>query len=216
MFSVLAVPYQEKGRGDMSSFSSFLSSWLQFFFLMTPFFVLSMFLSMTSGWNEQERFRLSVKITVAAFFTTMILFFFGNGIFHSLGITVDAFRIGGGTLLFLSAVNLVNGIGDTQAVDRKYADIAVVPLAIPVTVGPGTTGALLVIGAGTDGFESKLLTCLALFAAVLSLGAILVCASRIERFLSKQGIVILSKLTGLVLAALSAQMIFTGIRAFLH
>ncbi len=199
----------------MNVFSSFLSSWLQFFFLMTPFFVLSMFLSMTSGWKEQEKIRLALKITVATFFTATILFFFGNWLFRMLGITLDSFRIGGGALLFLSAIKLVNGMADVKPVDNPDADIAVVPLAIPVTVGPGTTGALLVIGAGTEGIQSKLLTCSALLFAVLCLGAVLAGGSRLERLLEHRGIVILSKLTGLILAALSAQMIFTGIQGFL-
>ena len=97
---------------------------------------------------------LALRIGIAAFCTCMILLFFGKWIFEAFDITLDAFRIGGGALLFLSAVGLVNGkVEDKKPLaveddsEARISDIAVVPLAIPVTVGPGTIAALLVIGA---------------------------------------------------------------------
>ena len=79
--------------------AAFFTTWLQFTVLLTPFFVLSMFLSMTIGWPESDRRRLAIRIGVASFAASIILFYFGNWIFHVFGITVDAFRIGGGALL---------------------------------------------------------------------------------------------------------------------
>ncbi len=193
------------------------SVWMKFFFLLTPFFVLSMFLSMTQGWTVGKRIGMSIRIGVAALVACVLLFFFGNTIFKLFGITLDAFRIGAGAMLFLSAVALVSGgnSGAKAAQDSEDSDIAVVPLAIPITVGPGTTGALLVMGAETSGLQAKFVGCLSLLFAVGSLLVILFMASPMEKVFGRRGISILSKLTGLFIAAIAAQMMFTGIKSFL-
>lgn len=199
---------------------SFLSVWLKFFFLLTPFFALSVFLSMTAGMPLRRKFRLALRVIAAACAVSFSLFFFGNQIFEAFGITIDAFRIGGGALLFLTAVRLVEGapVGPAPAPGgpgEQEEEIAVVPLAIPVTVGPGTTAALLIMGAESATWGARAVSVAALGAALLSFGAILSSASLLERLLGRRGLTILSKVTGLVLAALAAQMVFTGVRAFL-
>ena len=150
-----------------------------------------------------------------------MLIFYGKFIFQAFDITLDAFRIGGGSLLFLSAVGLVN----SNVTDKKQAvaadpnanisNIAVVPLAIPVTVGPGTIGAMLVIGAESKNITERLVSLGAVFAAMVLLTSMLYAAAWVEKKLGRHVIVILSKLTGLILAAMAAQMVFTGIRAYL-
>ena len=132
---------------------------------------------------------------------------------------VDAIIGGAGALLFLSAVALVSGRPALRAVD-DHEDIAVVPLAMPVTVGPGTTGALLVLGPDISRsyggeFWPQAVTVGALLAAVLSVGVMLVIAARADRFLRPRILSVLTKLTGLVLASLAAQLVFTGIRNFM-
>ena len=209
----------------------FVNNFLKFLFLLTPFFVLSMFLSMTQGWVMKQKRLLALRIGIAAFSTCMVLLFFGKWIFQAFDITLDAFRIGGGALLFLSAVGLVNGkVEDKKApavddkkshvvedddTDSRISNIAVVPLAIPVTVGPGTIAALLVIGADTTAMKMQLVSASALIAALFCLTSILFLSSWIEQKLGRNVIVILSKITGLVLAAMASQMIFTGIRRIL-
>lgn len=193
-----------------------IAVWMKFFFLLTPFFVLSMFITMTQGWAQTKRARMAVKIGVAAMIACLLLFFFGEAIFSLLGITLNAFRIGAGSLLFLTAVSLMTGAASESKIEEAGQDIAVVPLAIPITVGPGTTGALLVMGAESSSLESRLAGCLALGLAVGSLLALLLLASHMERIFKRQGICILSKLTGLFISAMAAQMIFTGIQGFLR
>lgn len=192
----------------------FVSVWLKFFFLFTPFFALSMFLSMTRGHTEPERRRLALQVTGAVAVLCVALFFFGRTIFAIFGVTLDAFRVGAGGLLFLAAVALVQA-GPAAAQPASEEDIAVVPLAMPIIVGPATTGALLVLGAEIEDPRLKALGCAALLLAVLAVGAILCLASLIERGVGKRGLSILSKITGLLLAALAAQMILTGARHFL-
>jgi multiple antibiotic resistance protein len=206
----------QKGKNMNISISAFfISVWLKFFFLFTPFFALSMFLSMTRGDTEAQRRKLALQIGGAVGVLCLALFFFGRVLFSLFGITVDAFRVGAGALLFLSAVSLVRAAPDAEP-DRTDEDIAVVPLAMPIIVGPATIGTLLVLGAEITEPARKGLGCLALLLAVVCVVLILFAASFIERAIGKKGLNILSKITGLVLAALAAQMILTGVRQFLQ
>lgn len=192
-----------------------ISTFIKFFFLMTPFFVLSVFLVMTKDEDTKTKKRLALHVSSAVILICTILLFFGNYIFEIFGITLDAFRIGAGSLLFLTAVSLVQGPStDTPIKDTN--SIAVVPLAMPITTGPGTIGALLVMGAGMEGAKAVFQGWLALFMAVVSVGIMLYFSGTIERVVGRNGLTVLSKITGLVLAALSAQIIFTGIKNFLE
>jgi multiple antibiotic resistance protein len=191
-----------------------LSTWVKFFFLFTPFFALSMFLSITRTHSERERRKLAIQVSLAVTGSCFLLFFFGNSVFRLFGITLDAFRVGAGTLLFLSAVRLVQGAETPSASDPRE-DIAVVPLAMPVIVGPATIGTLLVLGAEIQDPFQKTLGCVALLLAAICIGSILFLGSAIERALGYRGLNILSKITGLILSALAAQMILTGTRNFL-
>ncbi len=190
----------------------FVSVWLKFFFLFTPFFALSMFLSMTRGQTAAQRRKLVVRVVGAVAVLCLALFFFGNAIFVLFGVTVDAFRVGAGALLFLTAVALVQA---TPVQAAPGEDIVVVPLAMPIIVGPATTGALLVLGAEIEQMRLKAIGCMALLLAILAVGVVLCLGAFIERAIGKRGLNILSKITGLILAALAAQMILTGVQHFL-
>ncbi len=183
------------------------------FFLYTPFFALSMFLAMTDHATEKERIGLAAKTTFSVLVISLVLLFFGNQIFNVFGITVDAFRIGAGALLFLSAVSLIKG-NKTKNINPDD-DFTVVPLAIPTIVGPATIGAIMIMGTEFTTSDSRITGSLAVIVAALSVGMVLVVSAYIERAIKKRGIIIVSKLTGLILAALAAQMIFTGIKNFL-
>lgn len=199
-----------------------LNQFLKFFFLMTPFFVLSMFLSMTQDWEARQKRKLAYQVGLSAFVVCTVLLFFGRYIFSAFDITLDAFRIGGGSLLFLTSVGLVNSnVTDKhqsiKTIDpgSKISSIAVVPLAIPVTIGPGTTGAILVIGAESSTLKFQLISLASVALALVILSIMLAAATWLEEKLGRNMIKILSKLTGLILAAMASQMIFTGIRSFL-
>lgn len=194
----------------------FISVWLKFFFLLTPFFMVSIFLVMTKGKTIQERKIISVKTTVSVISICLCIYFFGDIIFKVFGITIDAFRIGAGTLLMLTSISLVSGKENISDDKENDGDISVVPLAIPLAIGPGTTGALLVMGVDIHTGPQQLAGCLALAAAGFSLGILLYCASAFEKILGTRGLKILSKITGLILSALAAQIIFTGVLNFLH
>lgn len=188
---------------------------VKFFFILTPFFIVAVFLAMTENESVEIRHALAIRITAAVIIISLILFFAGAAIFNLLGITVDAFRIGAGALLFLSAVSLVNGDVKLPASKRSILDLAVVPLAIPVTLGPGSVGALVVMSSEITDFSAQVFTALSITAASLCVGVLLYLSAELKRLIGRSGISMLSKLTGLILASLSCQMIFTGIAAFL-
>ncbi|MBP6163785.1 MAG: MarC family protein [Aliarcobacter sp.] len=195
----------------------FISTFLKMFFIMTPFFVLSVFLTLTQDATPKEKKALAIKVTISVIIASLILLFFGKHIFSVFGITLDAFRIGAGALLFLTAVELVKGSKDgAKASDKDISQLAVVPLAIPVTIGPGTIGILLVMGATFESKASLIMGSLALVSAVVVIGLMLYTSTVFERLIGKQGLLVISKITGLFLAALSAQIVFTGIKGFLE
>ncbi|WP_147820667.1 MarC family protein [Salidesulfovibrio onnuriiensis] len=194
--------------------SLFFSLYIKLFFLLTPFFVLTVFLSMTKGMELKQQRSIAVRVACAAIVIGLVLYSVGNEIFATLDITLDAFRIGAGSLLFLSAVKLVGGRSGPEAPEEE-GDISVVPLAIPVTIGPATIGTLLILGAELGDTTQKLLGAAALVAAGMSIGVLLLLGPAIRRLVGKMGLSMLQKITGLVLSALAAQIVFTGIRNFL-
>ena len=195
--------------------SSYVAVLIKMFFLLTPFFALSMFLTATADYPSKSKRRTALRTTFAVLCTTIFIYWFGEYLFKVLGITVDAFRIGAGTILLLTAISLVNGSGHSGQKSDETIDISVVPLAIPCIVGPGTIGALLVMGADGGSMRQRLVICLGIVSAVAILGCFLCLSEQLERLLKRNGIQILSKITGLMLAALAAQIIFTGIKNLL-
>lgn len=191
----------------------FVNTWVKLFFLLTPFFALSMFLALTRGSTERQRRTVAWQVSAAAGVLGVVLFFFGNAIFAVFGITLDAFRVGAGALLFLSAAATARG-SEPLFAQHPDEDTAVVPLATPVIVGPATVGTLLVLGAELPNLTDRIIGLVALILAVVCVGGILFLGAYVERILGKKGINVLSKVTGLVLAALAAQMILTGLRNF--
>lgn len=193
--------------------SLFLSLWIKLFFVLTPFFGLTMFLALTENYDEPRRKQLALKVSAAVAVICVILLFAGKQIFFIFGITLDAFRIGSSVLLLISAISLVHGkpaVGNTA----PDGDFTVVPLAIPMIVGPATMGTLLVLGAELNTLSTKIQGCSALLLAILTLTAVLLAGSMIQRILGSRGISILSRLTGLILSALAAQIFMTGVQGF--
>jgi multiple antibiotic resistance protein len=194
----------------------YLEIFLKFYFLLGPFAVVPTFLSLTRPMSPAGRRGTALRATAAIAVICFTLYLVGQYLFALLGITLDAFRIGAGALLFLSGVDMVRGTAKTGLpADEAAHDLAVVPLALPLTVGPATTGTLLVMSAEPYNMTERLVACAALLSVTLVCGATFLLAGWLERALGPRGLVILSKLTGMFLASLAAQMVFTGVRNFL-
>lgn len=198
--------------------SLLISTWIKFFFLFAPFFVLSMFLALTRGETPQARKSVANKAIIAALAISLVLMFFGSALFEVLGITLDSFRIGSGILLFMSAISLVRDGTRNHATgmpNEDRDDVSVVPLAVPTIIGPATIGTILVYGAEFQGWD-LVIGVLGLVGALATLGVILYSGSLIEKLLGRTGLNILSKITGLILAAMAAQIFMGGVMGFLH
>ncbi len=194
--------------------SFFFGTTIKLFALMTPPAVLSAFLSGTRHY-DQKRKRYTARRTAYAVFTIgIVLYFIGEQIFSLFGFTLDAFRIGAGALLFLAAVSLMSEAPERPLSSEKE-DISVVPLAIPLCMGPASIGTLMILGASARDLTERLTGALSLFVASCGILATLLLADKIEKMLGSTGIAVLAKLTGLLLAAIAAQVIFTGMHSFI-
>jgi multiple antibiotic resistance protein len=191
-----------------------LSTTVKLFALMTPPAVLSAFLSGTKQYDEQLRRKIALKSSCAVFIIGIVLFFFGNTMFSVFGFTLDAFRIGSGALLFITAVSLMNDSPEKNKINSDD-DISVVPLAIPLCMGPASIGTIIVMGTSSIGVVPNLIGAISLLVASMGIYIMLLCAKSIAKVLKNTGIAILSKLTGLLISAIAAQVVFTGISAFL-
>ncbi len=177
-----------------------------------------MFLALTRGESTAVRRQVANKAIIASTAIALVLLFFGSALFEVLGITLDSFRIGSGALLFLSALSLVKDGTRSHAVgmpSEERDDISVVPLAVPIIVGPATTGTILVYGAELHGWH-LVMGIIGLLLSLLLLAVILYSGSLIEKMLGRTGLNVLSKITGLILAAMASQILMSGVMSFLH
>lgn len=199
-------------------FSTYLSSTIRFLFLLAPFFVVTMFLALTRGLPAQEKSSIIRRAIVSAIILGLLLFFAGPLLFNAIGITLNSFRIGAGCLLFLTAVSLVNSGTRSHATglpDEDRDDVAVVPLAIPVMIGPATIGAIMVYGAELKAVPELAGGLLGLVSGLLILAVLLHLSGYLEKALGKTGLNILSKVSGLILSAMAAEIVLTGIAGFI-
>lgn len=198
------------------SFLFFLNTYIRMFFLLAPFLGASMFVAMSEGLERPEKRKAAIRTSIAVAICIFVMFFFGKPVFYLLGITLPAFQIGAGSTLFVSSLMMVLGLSKKgQYTDNPDDDFAVVPLAIPLLVGPGTIGTVLVWGNEFTGFANRTAACLAFACSSFTIFLLLFFSDRIQQFLGQKVLSILIKITALILTALAAQIIFTGIKSFL-
>lgn len=191
-----------------------LATSLKILVLLNPFAVLSTYLALTEHAGAGERRRIVLESGIAVLLAGILLFFSGSLLFKLIGIDLNLFKVGGGVILMICAVSLVWGSvkpKDGEATGR----ISVVPLAIPMAVGPGTTAGLIIIGLDRTGLWQTMSNLLALLLATAALTLLLLLASQAEKVFKKEGIAIITKLSGLLLSAIAAQMILEGVKGFL-
>jgi multiple antibiotic resistance protein len=193
----------------------FLDIFTKVFFILSPFFAVSMFLLLSGDMDARTRHRCALRTGTAILVICLLVYFCGNLVFKILGITLPAFQVGAGALLFLTSINMVTG-KRSEIVLNKDEDFAVVPLAIPMIVGPGTIGTVLVLGTEINNAQEKFVAAGAILLAVVMISLFLFLAMPIGRVLGQKGLQMMMKLTGLILTAIAAQIVLTGVRDFLH
>ena len=181
------------------------------------------FLAITHGLPRRARQSVAVRANVIAGAILIGSALFGDWLFRALGISLPAFRIAGGLLLFSIAFDMVFGTrmrresaAAEQAIEEHVRNIAAFPLAIPLLAGPGAITATVLLSGRAAGnpLMLGLLLAVVLVVAFVSV-AVFVSAQRISRLLGHTGNIVLSRLLGVVLAALAVQFVADGIRALL-
>lgn len=199
--------------------TTYLSSAIRFLFLLAPFFVVTMFLALTRGDDASHKRKVIQRACTSALILGLALFFAGPVLFNAIGITLNSFRIGAGSLLFLTAISLVTSGTRNHATSLPQEDrddIAVVPLAIPIIIGPATIGAILVYGAELKTLPEMAGGVLGLITGLLALAILLYLSGYLERALGKTGLNIMSKISGLILSAMAAEIVMSGIAGFIN
>lgn len=199
-----------------------LTTAIALFVTIDPVGLGPVFVGLTAGMDARLRRRMAVKGTLIA---ALILFFFafaGDVLLRALGIGFAAFRIAGGVLLMLVAIDMVfareSGVrtatADEKEEARHKADISVFPLAIPLISGPGTmTTVVLFMGRARGDWEMQAVI-LGVLAGTLTLTlAILLAADKVSRALGRTGITVINRVLGILLAALACQFVIDGIQA---
>lgn len=202
---------------------AYLVAFTTFFATIGPADVAVLFAALTAGASPAERRRMAVRGTLIAAFVLLAFAGFGKGMLQLFGISLAALRAAGGILLLLIAIDMVfaRGSGGTTTTSEENAeartrtDISVFPLATPLIAGPGAIGAaiLLVAAAAEAGDTARIAVTIAALVSVLALTlALMLAATAVQRLLGVTGVHVLSRIFGVLLAALAVQFIFDGIR----
>jgi multiple antibiotic resistance protein len=190
------------------------------FFVVDPFSAVPFFLAMTRDDSPQERRATAARASVAAFFVLTAFSLAGAWIFKVLGISLGAFKIAGGVVLLLLALDMIRTQpsrtritqGEVEAGADKD-DVAIVPLAMPLLAGPGSIATAIVLMArarsGPWWHALPVLAAIALTAAASYV--ILAGASRTEKVLGRTGLAILERAAGLLLVAIAIQFMLDGL-----
>jgi multiple antibiotic resistance protein len=195
-----------------------MNSGFKLFIIFCPFMTVSLFLGITRDFDRARRKSFAMKAMFTISTLCLCFYFFGSFIFAIFGVTLNAFRIGAGALLFLTAVEMVKGspaAPSQSSAEEDDVQQVVVPFSFPIIVGPAVIGVLFVMGADVTNMTQKIAGAVAVLVACLAMGFLLVIATEVERWMGKSKLAVFSKITGIILAALASQMIFTGIKAFL-
>jgi MarC family membrane protein len=201
----------------------FVSALVTLIVVVDPVGLVPTFLTVTHGLSDKDHRGVAVRATIIAGVILAGTALLGDWLLGALSITIPAFRIAGGLLLFSVAYEMVLGmrIGRQsrqaeKAIEEHFSDVAAFPLAIPLMAGPGAiTATLLLAGQARN---QPLLLILLLATVVIAAAACLLAfliATRIDRLLGTTGNVVLSRLLGVLLAALAVQFIIDGVRAVL-
>jgi multiple antibiotic resistance protein len=201
-----------------------VSAFITLLVVVDPVAMAPTFLVVTAGMPRAARRSVALRASVTAGAILVGAALIGDRLLNALEISLPAFRIAGGLLLFWIAAEMVFGVrsrheGETaeQAMEERVRNIATFPLAVPLLAGPGAITATVLLSAQENG---NLLLLAALVGVVIVVAAsclvTFLFAERISGLLGMTGNIVLSRLLGVLLAALAVQFVVDGIRALLN
>ncbi|MEI9948826.1 MAG: MarC family protein [Pseudomonadota bacterium] len=205
-----------------------------FFAIMNPIANIPIFLGLTDGYSAKARRRVALRSTLIAFITVAVFTVLGQLIFSMFGITIAAFRIAGGVIIFLIGYQMLQGevsaahqtprmrdAGGGEASgrpsrpsgidDEGMLSVAISPLGVPLLAGPGTIVTAIGFSAGHWRHAALSLVAFALLCATTWFG--FVAGERSVRYLGNSFLTVITRLMGLILAVVGTEMLLTGLRA---
>jgi multiple antibiotic resistance protein len=191
------------------------------FAIMKPFVNVPIFLSLTRGASDAERRKVALTALLSVSIGCVVSAVAGSSILGMFGVSIVDFRLAGGLLVLLIALQMLHGSASTQhaATEQERKDltdlssVAIYPLAIPLLLGPGTIATMIVLGHSASDSGREMAFALGLGAFLVLLAAALLSAPFIGRHLSPRMTAITQRLMGMILAAIAVDMMLTSLRA---
>ena len=199
----------------------FISAFVTLFVVIDPPGCAPIYASLTSGANASQRRSMAIRATLIA---GAILIFFavlGEALLAFLHIDLDSFRIAGGIMLFIIAVDMVFEKRTERREQRaekimatpKVEDVSVFPMAMPMIAGPGSIASVMLLVSQNNGLERASVIFAALLAVLLLTMAALLAAGPLMRVMGQKAEAVITRLLGVLLAALAAQFVIDGLKA---
>ncbi len=202
----------------MTEIATLITVFSTLFIIIDPPGLAPIFLALTQGLTPAQRRTIALRACVISAVLMLMFLFVGEAVLSFIGISMPAFRIAGGVLLFLTALEMLFQRRQARRADNAeegaadHDDPSVFPLALPLIVGPGAiTTIILFAGQAQTALDIVTLAVVMLSVLVIVFLAFL-SSSAIERLLGKTGLNILTRVLGMLLAALAIQFILDGIR----
>ncbi|MDB4988274.1 MAG: marC [Myxococcaceae bacterium] len=200
-------------------FAYWLSTVTTLLFVVDPLAVVPLFVSMTGGESPEQRRTTARRATLTMFGALTAFALVGRQLFIVLGISLGAFQIAGGALLFLLAIDMLRAqrsrtrsSPEEEAEGVEKTDVSIFPLAIPMLAGPGATSTVLVLVARGSSLLEHVLVIVAIAITSGLCYLTLRSATLVERRLGATGMNVLERVMGLILAATAIQFVIDGIR----
>lgn len=197
----------------------FITSFVTLFVIIDPIGLTPLFVALTQGMSVQQRRAIAVRATFTSAGILAMFAVFGESVLSFIGISMAAFKISGGILLLLTALDMLFERRAKRREDRAEEeddvdDPSVFPLAIPLIAGPGSIATVILLAGAHPGFTGLGLS-LAVMALVLVVTFVFFeAATPLEKLLGKTGINVVSRLLGMLLAALAVQFMLNGLKDF--
>jgi len=187
------------------------------FFVVDPIGVVPLFVAMTARDSREKANSMALRASLAGAGILIFFTLFGGFVFKIFGVTLAAFRVAGGLLLILTALDMLRGKPSaTRTSEQETAegvekdDIAIVPLAMPLLSGPGSIATVMVLMSQGDGLRTGAAVIASILITFVAAWLMLRGAGHVKRVLGQTGIALLQRVFGLILAAIAVQFIFDG------
>lgn len=187
-------------------------------FIVDPIAVVPTYLVITQSQTPAQRNNTAKRACIAAALILVAFALFGTLIFQIFGITIEAFRIAGGLILWVVAMDMLHGQRTTQesgtevAEGRAKDDVALTPLAMPMLAGPGAISTIIVLAGQAHSVGAKSIVLTAILATMALSFVVLRVGEKVVSYMGQTGIRVMTRIMGLLLAAIAVQFVLTGVR----